>query len=140
MCSAKSLQSCPPLGNPLDYIVQQVPPCMEFSRQEYCSGLPFPSPGNTHSSKYHSLDTQEGRKLLNRKISSQPRDQTHVSYVSCTGRQVLYHWSQLGSPQVNYISSYLDCSLEANLPDIKMFGNPEEFFHLENLVVISFPY
>ena len=98
MCSAKSLQSCPPLGNPLDYIAQQVPLCMEFSRQEYCSGLPFPSPGNTHSSKYHSLDTQEGRKLLNRKISSQPRDQTHVSYVSCTGRQVLYHWSQLGSP------------------------------------------
>ena len=23
--------------------------------------------------------------------SSQPRDQTHVSYVSCIGRQVLYH-------------------------------------------------
>ena len=23
--------------------------------------------------------------------SSQPRDRTHVSYVSCTGRQVLYH-------------------------------------------------
>ena len=29
--------------------------------------------------------------------SSRPRDQTHVSYASCVGRQVLYHWSHLGS-------------------------------------------
>ena len=34
--------------------------------------------------------------------SSQPRDQTHVSYVSCTGRQVLYHWLHLESPVVLY--------------------------------------
>ena len=26
--------------------------------------------------------------------SSQPRDQTHISYVSCTGRQILYHSQQ----------------------------------------------
>ena len=30
--------------------------------------------------------------------SSQLRDGTHISYVSCVGRQVLYHWSHLGSP------------------------------------------
>ena len=29
--------------------------------------------------------------------SSQPRDQTHVSYVSYTGRQILYHEHHLGS-------------------------------------------
>ena len=29
--------------------------------------------------------------------SSRPRDQTHVSYASCVGRQVLYHWSHLES-------------------------------------------
>ena len=29
--------------------------------------------------------------------SSQPRDQTLVSYISCIGRRVLYHWCQLGS-------------------------------------------
>ena len=29
--------------------------------------------------------------------SSQPRDWTQVSYVSCTGRGVLYHWCHLGS-------------------------------------------
>ena len=30
--------------------------------------------------------------------SSQPRDQTHIFYISCIGRQVLYHYSHLGSP------------------------------------------
>ena len=31
--------------------------------------------------------------------SSQPKDQTQISYVSCIGRQVLYHYCHLGSPQ-----------------------------------------
>ena len=42
--------------------------------------------------------------------SSQPRDRTHVSCVSCIGRQVLYHWCHLGefpplykSPGVNIV-------------------------------------
>ena len=36
-------QSCPTLCDPVDY---QAPPSMGFSRQEYWSGLPFPSPGD----------------------------------------------------------------------------------------------
>ena len=28
------------------YVARQAPPSMEFSRQEYWSGLPFPSPGD----------------------------------------------------------------------------------------------
>ena len=42
---AKLLQLCPPLCNPMDCS----PPgslSIEFSRQEYWSGLPFPSPGD----------------------------------------------------------------------------------------------
>ena len=39
-------QSCPTLCNPVDYIAQQAPLSMGFSRQEYWSGLPFPSPGD----------------------------------------------------------------------------------------------
>ena len=31
--------------------------------------------------------------------SSQPRDQMRVSYVSCIGKWVLYHWCHLGSPR-----------------------------------------
>ena len=30
----------------LGTVAHQAPPSMEFSRQEYWSGLPFPSPGN----------------------------------------------------------------------------------------------
>ena len=33
--------------------------------------------------------------------SSRPRNQTHVSYISCIGRQVLYHWRHLGSPSIS---------------------------------------
>ena len=33
--------------------------------------------------------------------SSKPRDQTHISYVSCIGKQVLDHWRHLGSPSLN---------------------------------------
>ena len=29
--------------------------------------------------------------------SSQPRDKTHVPYVSCIGRQIVYHWYHMGS-------------------------------------------
>ena len=50
-------------------VAQQAPLPMGFSRQEYWQGLPcLPSRG-----------------------SYQPRDQTHISYVSCIGRLVLYH-------------------------------------------------
>ena len=45
---------------------------MRFSRQEYWSGLPFPIRG-----------------------SSQPRDWTQVSCVSCIGRLILYHYATL---------------------------------------------
>ena len=41
-------------------VAYQVSPSMGFSRQEYWSGLPFPSPGD----------------------SSQPRNRTQVSYIA----------------------------------------------------------
>ena len=50
----------------LQIVAHQAPLPMRFSRQEYWSGLPFPLPGDL------------------------PRDRTHVSYVSCIGRWVLY--------------------------------------------------
>ena len=33
------------------------------------------------------------------RASSQPRDWTCISYVSCAGKRVLYHWCHLGSPR-----------------------------------------
>ena len=38
--------SCPALCDSMDSGLHQAPPSMGFSRQEYWSGLPFPSPGN----------------------------------------------------------------------------------------------
>ena len=39
-------QLCLTLCDPMDSSLHQAPPFMGFSRQEYWSGLPFPSPGN----------------------------------------------------------------------------------------------
>ena len=50
---------------------------MGFSRQEYCSGLPCPPPGD----------------LPNPEIKPEP-------HVSCIGRSVFYLWHHLGSPKV----------------------------------------
>ena len=61
-----------------------------FSNQEYWNGLPLPPPGE----------------------SSRPRDRTHISYVSCTGRQVLYHKRHLGSPFIH--PGYTDLLLQKN--------------------------
>ena len=50
------------------YVAHQAPLSMGFSKQEYWSGLPCPLPGE----------------------SSQPRDQTCISYISCISRWVLH--------------------------------------------------
>ena len=61
-------------------VARQAPLSVRFSRQEYWSGLLCPPP-----------------------VPSQPRDQTHVSYISCSGRWAflflfLYHWVPPGKP------------------------------------------
>ena len=39
-------QSCLTLCDPVDCVAYQGPVSIEFSRQDYWSGLPFPSPGD----------------------------------------------------------------------------------------------
>ena len=77
MC-AESLQSCLTLCNPMD-----------------CS-----LPG---SSTHRILQARiwECVVKLSSRGSSPPRDRTCISYISCTGRPVLYHQHHLGSPR-NY--------------------------------------
>ena len=62
---AKSLQSCPTLCDPKDYSSPGFS-VHGFSRQEYWSGLPFPSPRDLPD----------------------PGNQTSISYVSCIGQLV----------------------------------------------------
>ena len=57
-------------------VAYQAPLSMGFCRQEYWSGLLFPSPGE----------------------SSRPRDRTHVSCISCTGRWILNPWAAWEAP------------------------------------------
>ena len=46
LCCAKSLQACPTVYNPMNCSPPVSSLSMGFSRQEYWSGLPFPSPGD----------------------------------------------------------------------------------------------
>ena len=54
-------------------VARQAPLFMGFFRQEYWNELPCPHPGDLPDS------------------GIRPRDQTHVSYVSCFGSQILNH-------------------------------------------------
>ena len=77
MVHAKSFQSCLTFWDPMD-----------------CSLL--------GSSVHGILQARilEGVAMPSSRESSRPRDQTGVSYVSCSGRWVLYHECHLGSPRV----------------------------------------
>ena len=48
-------QSCPTLGDPMDCIACQATLSMGFSRQEYWSGLSFPSVNQTSSGQPHQV-------------------------------------------------------------------------------------
>ena len=67
-------QSWPTLCDHMDSSLHQAPPSMGFSRQEYWSGLPFPSPGNL----------------------------PNPGFSHC--RQTLYHLSHQGSPQYSILT------------------------------------
>ena len=92
----------------------QGPPSLGFSRQEHWSGLPFPSPVhgsekwkwtrsvvsdsfwlhycNPPDSSVHRIFQAlilEWVAMLSSRGSSQPRDWTHLSFISCTGRWIL---------------------------------------------------
>ena len=67
---AKLLQSCLTLCDPMD-VAHQAPLSMEFSREEYWSGLPFPSPGDLPDSGIEPMSpaSQADSFLLNHQES-----------------------------------------------------------------------
>ena len=69
---AETLQSCPTLCNSTD-----------------CS------PPGSSVPEILQARILEWVAMFSSRGSSQPRNRTHISYVSCTGRQVLYHWHHL---------------------------------------------
>ena len=74
-------QSCLTLCDPPWTVVHQASLSMEFFRQEYWSGLPFPSPGDL------------------------PNQGSNPGLLHC--RQIPYHLSHQGSPPVDWFSYFL---------------------------------
>ena len=72
-CLCVCVLSCVCLFATPETVAHQAPLSMEFPRQEYQSGLPFPPPGIFPT-----------------------KDWTQVSCVFCSDRNILYHWK--GSP------------------------------------------
>ena len=70
-------QSCPTLCDPTDYIAYQAPPSMGFSRQEYWSGLRFPSPGDLPNpgTELRSSTLQEDS------LPSEPREKPQTTII-----------------------------------------------------------
>ena len=75
LCWAKSLQSCPPPWDPMD-----------------CC------PSGSSVQGFLQARILEWIALFPSRWSSQSRDRTCASYISCTGRQVLYHSHHQGNP------------------------------------------
>ena len=57
-------QSCPTLSDPMDPAAYQAPLSMGFSRQEYWSGVPLPSPSCHHRSHQKSFKCWEAVRLM----------------------------------------------------------------------------
>ena len=87
MC-AKLLQLCPTLCNPM-----------------YCS------PSGSSVLEIVQARKLEGAAVPSSRGSSPPSDQTCVSYISCIGRQVLYHQCHLGRPIILLNTLFLATSL-----------------------------
>ena len=66
----------------------------------YCAQLYDPMHCSPTGSSFHGIlqaRILEWVAMPSSRGFSWPRDRTHVSYISCTSRQVLYHWYHLGS-------------------------------------------
>ena len=63
-------------------IVHQAPGSMEFPRQEYWSGLPFPSPGESSWPRHHLSCLLHCRKILYHWPHEKPSVQHSYSHVS----------------------------------------------------------
>ena len=59
---------------------------------------PWDSPGKNTEVGCHAIPFS--------RESSRPRDRIHISYISCTGKQILYCLSHQGSPGSRYINRF----------------------------------
>ena len=91
---ADSLLSEPPGGSKLAAL-HTAPACLHAKLLQSCLSLCDPMDHSPPGSSVHGIlqaRTLEWVAISSSRGSSQPRFQTHVSYVSCIGRWILYHW------------------------------------------------
>ena len=76
-------------------------PCTHAKSLQSCLTLCDPMNHSSPGSSVHGIlqaRILEWLTVPSSRGSSWSRDWTHVSYISCIERPVLYHWSHLGSP------------------------------------------
>ena len=89
----------------------QAPRSMTFYRKAYWNCLPFSTPGE----------------------SSSPRDQTHISWVSCIGRQILYHCVTWETGIWSDMREFLIPAFPFTSPWLRQFNLPKlQFPYLQN--------
>ena len=125
-------------------VAHQDPPSMGFSRQEYWSGLPFPSPGDlpdpgieprSPALEADDLTSEPPGPVSSRILewlavstsrrSTQLRDQTCISYISWIGRQSLLPsntWEAHTTCLDIAKSLYLEQCLTHSMRSINIFG------------------
>ena len=90
--------------------MEQRPKCMLAKSLQSCLTLLDPMECSQSDSSVHGIlqaRIMEWVAIPFSRGSSQPRDRTSISYVSCTGWQVLYHYHHLGSPVPdNFVIQY----------------------------------
>ena len=139
MIHAQSLQSCPIFATPYT-VAHQAPLSMGFSRQEYWSGLPFPSPGDlpypgtetrSPALQADSLLAEPQGKPKNTEMGSLsllhwifPTKESNQGLLHC--REILYQLSYEGSPY------------QTNSKEIKCFFFQLNYHHCNVQLFIDF--
>ena len=97
-----------------------------------------------HASLSMEFSRQGGAAISYSRESSQPKDRTHVSWVSCIGRWILYYWVTGEAPKM-YIWKVKICKIDKNtceknkargisLPSLKTLHN---YLNWEYVVLVE---
>ena len=89
-------------------VLNQVPLCMRAKWLQSCPTVQPYDCSPPDSSVHGILQARilEWVAIPFSRGSSPPRDRTHVSYISCIGRWVLYHWCHLGRASTEILKLY----------------------------------
>ena len=99
---------CPPTPDPSPLVHRRglswVPCTIQLLPVISCSGcstLCYPvdcSPSGFSGHGISQIKILERAAISSSRASSRPRDQAHISCISCTGRWILYHWATWEAP------------------------------------------